>query len=186
MKKLLGIVVLGLLFCNIANAFFDKTIVDKPKLNKILNKLIKGDFYHCSYSGMSNAKSRITLDGQTLFNKGKQYNKKAIQSIQLIKSGKYYGLIYSSGDRWRHLNNIYYKVSSTMGALSGFYHSYGSDYELDFPGDTTFYLIFKNNILLINTIYIEMIDQYKCSFKDLSDSMKISELRKFNRYNSNY
>ena len=41
MKKAIAIIVLGLLVCNTANAFFEKTIVDKPKLNKILN-----DFDH--------------------------------------------------------------------------------------------------------------------------------------------
>ena len=184
MRKVIGILVLGLLVCNTANAFFDKTIVDKPKLNKILNKLIKGDFYYCSYAYVSKVRSntRLKNSGKVL-KKGNVYNPEAMKYINLIKSGKYYGLLFSSGNRRNYLNAIYVKTSGNRAGLGVSYQSLGSDYDKD-QADSTFILKFTGKVLAINTGYIDIFDTYKCELEKLPKDMKISILKRFNRYRS--
>ena len=183
MKKLLVIVVLGLLFCNTANAFFNKTIVDKPKLNKILNKLIKGDFYYCSYAHVSKVGHNTTLNSGKVLKKGNVYNPEAMQYINLIKSGKYYGLLFSSGNRSNYLNAIYVKTFGNRAGLGVPYQPLYSDYDND-QADSTFILKFTGKVLVINTHYIDIFDVYKCELEKLSKDMKISILKRFNRYRS--
>ena len=184
MKKAIGIIILGLLVLIQQTLFFDKTIVDKPKLNKILNKLIKGDFYYCSYAYVSKVRSntRLKNSGKVL-KKGNVYNPEAMKYINLIKSGKYYGLLFSSGNRRNYLNAIYVKTSGNRAGLGVSYQSLGSDYDKD-QADSTFILKFTGKVLAINTGYIDIFDTYKCELEKLPKDMKISILKRFNRYRS--